>query len=126
MKGFKDFLMQGNLIELATAVILGAAFGDVVKAFTGIIMGIIGAFGGNPDFSTVTVGGINVGVFINALVAFVIIAAVLYFLVIKPYERVRDAVAARLQAQKDAEAPAATTDELLAEIRDLLKVGRQA
>ncbi|MFP5415413.1 MAG: MscL family protein, partial [Actinomycetes bacterium] len=82
MKGFKDFLMQGNLIDLAVAVIIGAAFGDVVKAFTQIIMDFVGLFGGQPDFSQVTIPalGINVGVFITALVSFVMIAGIIYFL----------------------------------------------
>lgn len=114
MKGFKDFLMQGNLIDLAVAVVIGAAFGDVVKAFTGIIMGIIGLLGGQPDFSQVAIGGVNVGLFINALVAFIIIAAVIYFFVIKPYTALKG------MGKKEEEAAAPTSEELLTEIRDLL------
>ena len=123
MKGFKDFLMQGNLIELATAVIMAGAFGKVVEAFTKIIMDFIGLAGGTPDFSTVTIPGlgINIGVFITALISFIMIAASVYFFVIKPYQHVKELADARLKADKDAEAPAPTTDELLAEIRDLLK-----
>lgn len=123
MKGFKDFLMQGNLIDLAVAVIIGAAFGDVVKAFTKIIMDFIGLFGGQPDFSQVVIPGlnINVGVFLTALVSFAMIAAVVYFFVIKPYQALKAAAEARLNAPADEAAPAPTTDELLAEIRDLLK-----
>lgn len=125
MKGFKDFLMQGNLIELATAVIMGAAFGKVVEAFTKFLMDMIAIpLGGEqPDFSAVTIPGINVniGVFITALISFVLVAFVVYFFVIKPYTNVKEMADARLKAQKDEEAPAPTTDELLAEIRDLLK-----
>ena len=122
MKGFKDFLMQGNLIELATAVIMAGAFGKVVEAFTKIIMDLIAKVaGGEPNFDAVAVGGVNVGVFITALISFIMIAAVVYFMVIKPYQALKDAVDARLKADTDAEAPAPTTDELLAEIRDLLK-----
>lgn len=117
MKGFKDFLMRGNLIDLAVAFILGASFGEVVKAFTKIIMDIIGLMGGSPDFSSVAVGPINVGVFITALVSFVILSAIVYFGVIKPYERLKAATAK--PTEPDVAAP--TTEELLAEIRDLLK-----
>ncbi|QIK71667.1 large conductance mechanosensitive channel protein MscL [Propioniciclava coleopterorum] len=121
MKEFKEFLMQGSLVQLATAVIIGAAFGDVVKAFTQIIMDFIGLIGGQPDFSQVVIPGINVniGVFLTALVSFVIIAAVVFFGVIKPY----NALQARMKKNKEAEVAveAPTTDELLAEIRDLLK-----
>ena len=125
MKGFRDFLMQGNLIELATAVIIAGAFGRVVEAFTKIIMDIVALVaGGEPNFDSVAIGGVNVGVFITAVVSFVMIAAVVYFLVIKPYQALTEAAAARLKAKKDAEIPAPTTDELLAEIRDLLKAAR--
>lgn len=123
MKGFKDFLMQGNLIELATAVIIGTAFAKVVEAFTGVIMGFIGLFGGQPNFDAVVIPGlnINVGVFLTQLVSFVIVAAIVYFFVIKPYQALKAAAEARLKAPADEVAPAPTTDELLAEIRDLLK-----
>ena len=74
MKGFKDFLMQGNLIELATAVIMAGAFGKVVEAFTKIIMDLIAKVaGGEPNFDAVAVGGVNVGVFITALISFIMI-----------------------------------------------------
>lgn len=123
MKGFKDFLMQGNLIDLAVAVIIGAAFGDVVGAFTQIIMDFIGLIGGQPDFSQVVLPGvgINVGVFLTALVTFVIIAASVYFLLIKPYTMLKDKFAKEAEA---AEEP--STEDLLAEIRDLLKAQQQS
>lgn len=119
MKGFKEFLLQGNLIELATAVIIATAFGKVVEAFTKIIMDFIGLFGGTPDFSTVTIPGvdINVGIFLTTLVSFVVITAIVYFFIIKPY------VALKTRFKKEAEVPvdAPSTDSLLVEIRDLLK-----
>ena len=117
MAGFKDFLMRGNLIDLAIAFILGASFGDVVKAFTKIILDIIGLIGGNPNFDTVAIGPINVGVFITAVVSFVILAAIVYFGVIKPYEHIK----ARTAKPVEAAVAAPTTEDLLAEIRDLLK-----
>lgn len=119
MKGFRDFLMRGNLVELAVAVIMGTAFAAVVKAFTGMITDIIGKFGGKPDFSSTSVYGISVGAFITSLVSFVLTAAVVYWLVVIPYNR----VSARLKKQDDQaeSAPAVTSEDLLTEIRDLLR-----
>ena len=119
MKGFRDFLMRGNLVELAVAVIIGTAFAAVVKAFTAMIMDIIGKFGGVPDFSDRSVAGISVGAFITALLTFVLTAAVVYFLVVVPYNR----FSARLKELEDQpeSAPAVTSEDLLTEIRDLLR-----
>lgn len=121
MSGFKEFLLRGNLIDLAIAFILGASFGGVVESFSQLIMDVLGLVGGNPDFSSVAVGGINVGVFITALVSFVITAAILYFGIVKPYNAIR-----KLTEKKSEEAAdSPSTEDLLAEIRDLLK-DRQA
>lgn len=116
MKGFKDFIMRGNLVELAVAFVMAAAFGAVVVAFVKMIMDLIGKAGGTPNFSNYKPGGVSVGGFLTALIAFVILAAVVYFFVVKPYE----AAKARLF-------PSTPTDEapdadvaLLTEIRDLL------
>ena len=119
MRGFRDFLMRGNLVELAVAVIIGTAFAAVVKAFTGMIMDIIGKFGGVPDFSSTSIYGISVGVFITALLSFLLTAAVVYWLVVIPYNK----VSARLKAMQDQTeaAPAVTSEDLLTEIRDLLR-----
>ncbi|GAA3576295.1 large-conductance mechanosensitive channel protein MscL [Microlunatus spumicola] len=119
MKGFRDFLMRGNLVELAVAVIIGTAFAAVVKAFTAMITDIIGKFGGVPDFSDTSVGGISVGAFITALLTFVLTAAVVYWLVVIPYNR----VSARLKKEQDQaeSAPAVTSEDLLTEIRDLMR-----
>jgi len=117
MKGFRDFLTRGNLLELAVAFIMGAAFSDVVKAFTGIIMDVISKVtGGSPDFSSVTVGGVNIGTFLTAVVSFVLVAAVLYFFIIKPFSHLRDKL--RKPAE---EAPAGPTElDVLTDIRDML------
>ncbi|MDR0625988.1 MAG: large conductance mechanosensitive channel protein MscL [Bifidobacteriaceae bacterium] len=114
MKGFKEFLMRGNLIDLAVAFILGASFNTVVTAFTKIIMDLIGLIGGQPDFNQVTIGSVNVGQFLTALVSFVIMAAVLYFGVVRPYQFVKE------KLTKPAEPAGPSTDELLTQIRDLL------
>ncbi len=116
MKGFKDFLMRGNLVDLAVAFVLGAAFTAVVTSFTKIIMSLIGLVGGQPNFDSVAIGPVNIGTFITAVVSFVIVAAVLYFGLVRPVEILKSR-----SEEKKAEEPAEpTTDELLTEIRDLL------
>jgi large conductance mechanosensitive channel len=90
VKGFKAFLLRGNVVELATAVVIGVAFGVVITAFVkDLVTPLIAAIGGQPDFSTMSFT-INkskflYGDFLNALIAFLLIAAVIYFLVIVPY-----------------------------------------
>lgn len=116
MAGFRKFLMRGNVIDLAIAFILGASFGEVVKAFTKIILDVIGLMGGNPNFDTLAIGPINVGVFVTALVSLVILATVLYFGVVKPYEHIKARTATPPETVS-----APTTEDLLGEIRDLLK-----
>jgi large conductance mechanosensitive channel len=93
MSGFKKFLFRGNLVDLAVAVVIGLAFGMVVTALvTDIITPIISAIGGQPDFSalTFTINGSHFayGKFINAVISFVIIAAVIYFIVIVPMNKI--------------------------------------
>lgn len=116
MKGFKGFVMRGNLVELAVAFVMAAAFGSVVTAFVRIIMDLIGKVGGITDFSSYMPGGVHVGQLLTSLTTFLILAGVVYFFVVKPYE----AAKARLF-------PSTPTDEapdadvaLLTEIRDLL------
>ena len=74
MQGFKEFILKGNLVELAVAFIMATAFAAVVTAFTGVLMGFIGKAGGQPDFSDVNLAEVNVGIFLNALISFLIIA----------------------------------------------------
>jgi large conductance mechanosensitive channel len=124
LKGFRDFIMRGNVVDLAVAVVIGAAFGTVVNAFaTDFIGGIIGAIGGTPDFGragfTVNDSKIVYGSVINALIYFVIVAAAVYFLVVLPMQKLNE----RRGADADTPAP---SDEavLLTEIRDELRAGR--
>ena len=89
LKEFRAFILRGNLVDLAVAVVIGTAFTAVVTALvTNIITPIIAAIGGEPDFSDLsfTINGsqFGYGAFINALLAFLIVAAVVFFLVIKP------------------------------------------
>ena len=90
MKGFKAFLLRGNVVELAIAVVIGVAFGVVITAFVkDMVTPLIAAIGGQPDFSsmsfTINNSKFLYGDFLNALIAFVIIAAVIYFFVVVPY-----------------------------------------
>jgi large conductance mechanosensitive channel len=123
IKGFKDFLLRGNVVDLAVAVVIGIAFGMVVAAFTkDFIGGIIGAIGGSPDFGTAgfTVNGspIIIGSTINALINFVIVAAVVYFFVVVPVNN----LAERRKSGEEPEVEAPSEDILLLqEIRDLLR-----
>ena len=115
MSGFKNFLLRGNLVELAVAFVMAAAFGAVVTAFVGIVMDLIGKAGGTPDFSHYTPGGVHVGVFITALVAFVILAAVVYFCVVLPYTKAKE------KYFPAAEEGPSEEIALLTEIRDALR-----
>lgn len=119
MQGFKEFLLRGNLIELAVAFIMGTTFAAVVTAFTAIVMDLIGKLFSIDGFSDAAVAGINLGNFLTALITFVLTAAVLYFAVVTPYNKFNE-----LRKKGDAEAEEAveqTSAELLTEIRDLLK-----
>lgn len=92
LRGFKDFISRGNVVDLAVAVVMGAAFGAVVAALVAdFITPIIAAIGGQPDFSSLsfTINGSKFayGHFINALISFLIVAAAIYFFVVLPLER---------------------------------------
>ena len=91
IKGFKDFLMRGNVVDLAVAVVIGTAFAKVVDAFVKVIMDLIGKLGGTPNFSGCKPGGVAVGAFLTALISFVIVAAAVYFMVVVPDEPPRRA-----------------------------------
>ena len=90
MRGFKAFLLRGNVVDLAIAVVIGVAFGAVITGFVkDLVTPLIAAIGGKPDFGalffTVNNSKFLYGDFINVVLAFLIIAAVIYFLVIMPY-----------------------------------------
>lgn len=115
IKGFKDFIMRGNLLELAVAFIVGGAFATVVDTFTQVLMGFVGKIGGQPNFGSVRLFDVNIGTFINALIAFLIVSAVIYFFVVTPYNTLQEKMAKGEEA-----APASPDIALLTEIRDLL------
>ena len=120
---FREFVLRGNLVDLAIAVVLGAAFGAVVtSAVENLITPLIAAVGGQPDFSrlafTINDSRFGYGAFLNALLSFVLIAAVIFFLVVKPV----NALLAAMKDDHEAEPAAPAPDvALLTEIRDLLK-----
>ncbi len=128
IKGFKEFVLRGNVVDLAVAVVIGAAFGAVVSAFTDrIIKPLINAVTpvGSPGLGFTVVPGkdatyVDLAAVITALVNFVLVAAVVYFVIVVPLNRIQ----ARRTAKESAE-PATPTDvELLSEIRDLLREQR--
>jgi large conductance mechanosensitive channel len=89
LKEFREFILRGNLVDLAVAVVIGTAFGAVVTALVADVMTpLIAAFGGQPDFSRLkfTINGstFRYGHFLNALLAFLMVSAVVFFLVLKP------------------------------------------
>ena len=123
IKGFKDFVLRGNVVDLAVAVVVGTAFGLVVTAFSkDFIGGIIGAIGGSPDFGragfTVNDSPIIIGSTINALINFVIVAGAVYFFVVVPVNHLME----RRKSGEEPEVQAPSEDTvLLQEIRDLLR-----
>jgi large conductance mechanosensitive channel len=117
MTGFKNFILRGNLVELAVAFIMGAAFATVVTATVRVIMDLIGKVGNQDKFSNYQPGGVHVGAWLTAVISFLILSAVVYFLIVKPY------TAAKTKYFPD-ESPGEPADiALLTEIRDLLAAG---
>jgi large conductance mechanosensitive channel len=107
VKEFKKFIIRGNMVDLAVAVVVGGAFGSIVTALVkDLITPLIAAIGGKPNFESLhfTLNGSTFlyGDFINALVSFLIIAAVVFFLVVKPVNH----VLGRLKPDDDVDAPA--------------------
>jgi large conductance mechanosensitive channel len=95
MKDFKEFLLRGNLVSLAVAFVIGGAFAALIAALvTDLFTPLIAAIGGNPDFSalhfTLNNSVFLYGAFFNALIAFVVIAAVVFFFVVKPVNHLMD------------------------------------
>ncbi|MGW4520152.1 large-conductance mechanosensitive channel protein MscL [Amycolatopsis sp. NPDC004378] len=130
LKGFKDFLMRGNVVDLAVAVVIGSAFTAIVTAFTnGLIKPLISTIGGtdaakglgyqifaNNDATFLDFGGV-----INAAINFVLVAAVVYFVIVLPVKHLQER---RKRGQEPG--PSEPTDvELLKEIRDLLRAQAQ-
>ncbi|HEY5224294.1 MAG TPA: large conductance mechanosensitive channel protein MscL [Microbacteriaceae bacterium] len=138
LKGFKEFIMRGNVMDLAVAFVIGAAFTVVVGALvTGIINPLIGAVFNAKDLNSVlilsipTVSGghaqILFGAFLAALIQFIIVAAVVYFAVVVPVNHLLQRAADRRKAGVvEAEDTPPTELDMLTEIRDLLAADREA
>jgi len=107
VSGFKKFLLRGNLIELAVAFVIGAAFSAIVTSLVkDLITPLIAAIGGQPDFSklyfTVNKSEFMYGDFLNALISFVIIAAVVYFLIVAPFSKLLALIQRKQEASERA------------------------
>jgi large conductance mechanosensitive channel len=117
LKDFRDFVLRGNVVDLAVGVVIGAAFGTVVAALVAdLITPIIGALGGTPDFSalTFTINGstFRYGHLINAIVAFLLVAAAVFFFVVRPV----NALMQRFRTEPDVTNPTRPCPECLSEI----------
>lgn len=128
LKGFKEFLLRGNVVDLAVAVVIGTAFVAIVTAFTeSVIEPLVNALGGSdavqglgfrvlPDNPATF---IDIGNIVNAVISFLTIAAVVYFLIVVPVKHLQERRARAKEAGEEVVAP--TEAELLTEIRDLLR-----
>ena len=120
LKGFKEFIAQGNALELAIGVVIGGAFGAVVTAIVdGLISPLVAALFGKPNFDnllvfTIGAGEFHLGTIITALINFILVAAAVYFVIVVPLNKLR-----RQKAEEPA--PAGPTEvELLQDIKTLL------
>jgi large conductance mechanosensitive channel len=135
LEEFKSFILKGNVVTLAVGVIIGVAFGKIVDSMVkDIITPLIGMIGGSPDFSGIAIGankvvkdgkevlegGIMIGNFINAAISFLILAAVVFFLIVKPYNMLM-AKFEKKEEPKPAGPPPATLDDVVAALKDLKK-----
>ncbi len=132
LKGFKEFILRGNIVELAVAFVIGLAFATLVNTFVSAII--------TPILAVITPGQvqgfgfrlvsdnpatfIDIGVLINSVIVFVLTAALIYFLLVVPMNKLKERRAARASVVE--EAPEPTQAELLAEIRDLLRAQQRA
>ncbi len=127
LREFKTFIAKGNVIDLSVGVIIGAGFGKIVESMVkDVITPILGLMGGQPDFSRIVIGahqsikdgkevfegGIMIGNFLNAVIGFVILAAVVFFILVKPMNRL---------TPPKPKVAAATLDDVVAALRDLKK-----
>ncbi len=120
MKGFREFLLRGNVVGIAVAVVIGAAFGQMVNSFvTDILTPLIGIFGGLPDFSAIKIGPIALGKFINSVVNFFVVSASIYFIVVvfirkieKKYKKEEDSASKPVEHSEEVRLLQAILDEL--------------
>ncbi|HEY3562839.1 MAG TPA: large conductance mechanosensitive channel protein MscL [Kribbella sp.] len=124
LKGFKEFVLRGNVVDLAVAVVIGAAFGTVVTAIVNnLINPLIAAIFGKPDISkamtfTINNATFSIGAILQAALNFLFIAAAVYFVIVMPLNKLAER---RARGQEPEPDPLTTDQELLTEIRDLLR-----
>ena len=124
LNGFKRFIMKGNVVDLAVAVIMGAAFSGVVDALVkSVLMPFIALIAGEPNFDNFLVfGGIKIGVFLTAVVNFLLVAAAIYFVIVMPMNILIERRNRKLEIKEKTEEEAVDPQiALLTEIRDALK-----
>lgn len=115
LKGFKEFIMRGNVVDMAIGIVIGGAFGGLVDSFTNnVLMAFIGAIVGKPNFNSLVLGlgkgEIHYGMFLTTLVNFLLVAAALYFFVVAPL----NALAARRKSGEEVAEP--TNEERIVEL----------
>lgn len=121
LSGFKDFITRGNVIDLAVGLIIGTAFTAVITALVeSVLMPAIAALVGTPSFDQfLAFGDIKVGVFLTAVVNFLLVAAAVYFCIVTPINKLNERRAAKLGLEEEAEEEDPQV-ALLKEIRDAL------
>ena len=132
LKGFREFIMRGNVVDLAVAVVIGAAFKSVVDAVVAdLVTPLIAAIFGKPNFEdlTFTINGseFKYGDLINQIISFVLVAAAIYFFIVLPLNKLAERRARRLAAGQPEDEPEAKAEDiiLLEQIRDLLANNQQ-
>ena len=125
LKGFKEVISQGTALELAVAVIIGAAFKPIVDAITNVIMAVISGVVGEPSFDNVFEfyvkdSQVQPGTILTAIINFLLIALAVYFCIVLPMNKFKE----RMKKANDDKPAEPTEAELLVQIRDLLATGR--
>jgi len=124
LKGFKEFIMRGNVVDLAVAVVIGAAFGQVVTAtVNNLINPLVAAIFGEPDISGVLTFTLNdakfsIGAILQAALNFLFVAAAVYFVIVMPLNKLAERRARGIEPEPE---PLTTEQQLLTEIRDALR-----
>ncbi|ALC05326.1 hypothetical protein CDES_04405 [Corynebacterium deserti GIMN1.010] len=129
LKGFRDFILRGNVIELAVAVVIGTAFTAIVTAFSDHIINPLIASIGSTEVEGLgfhirsgnAATFVDFGAVITAAINFLIVAAVVYFILIAPMNKLNETLAKRKGVEEEEDTPASIEAELLTEIRDLLQ-----
>jgi len=121
LEDFKKFLLKGNVVDLAVAVIIGSAFNQIVNSMVGdVLTPLIGLLGGSPDFSSLKIGPIWIGKFINAVLNFLVVSAVIFFGIIQPMRKLQELTSKK---DKKVEEPVVVPEDvkLLREILEELR-----